>query len=245
MNNIIELLKNHKSIRKFKDEKVDEDKIRTIIESAQSASTSSFIQGYTIIRVDDEKNRDEIATLSGDQKYIRECPLFLVFCADLKRLYKTGEMNDVDIEKGFTEPFIIATVDAALAAQNAMVAAESMGLGGVYIGGIRNNPERICEILGIPENVYPVFGMCLGHPNHDPEVKPRLPLEVVFKKDRYDDSNDEEIIREYDEKIKEYYIRRTKGRREDTWSGQLADKVGNELRPHMKDFLEKKGFKMK
>lgn len=245
MNDIIKLLTNHKSIRKFKEEKIDQEQINNIINSAQSASTSSFIQGYTIISVENEKNRDEIAKLSGDQKYIKEAPLFLVFCADLKRLYKAGEMNNIDIEKGYTEPFIIATVDAALAAQNAMVAAESMGLGGVFIGGIRNDPQKMSEILEIPEHVYPVFGMCLGYPDHDPEVKPRLPLDVVFKRDKYDDSNDEEIIREYDKEIQEYYIRRTRGKRNDSWSGQLADKIGNELRPHIKGFLDSKGFKMK
>lgn len=245
MNEVIKLLKSHRSIRKFKEDKVDEEKIVEIIEAAQSASTSSFVQAYTIIKVNDCEARKQIAELSGDQFYVETAPVFLVFCADLNRLDLTCRMNDTEMKDGFTETFIIATVDAALAAQNALIAAESLGLGGVYIGGIRNNPEKMCELLDIPQNVYPVFGMCIGYPNQNPDVKPRLPLEVIYKQDKYSADGDEEKIREYDRLIRDYYIKRTKGKRDDFWSKQMAEKMEQELRPHMKDFLEGQGFKMK
>jgi len=245
MNEVIKLLKFHRSIRKFKEDKVDEEKIRAIIEAAQCASTSSFVQAYTIIKINDMETRKEIAKLSGDQFYVEQCPVFLVFCADLNRLDIACKMNGTEMKEGFTESFIIATVDTALAAQNAMIAAESMGLGGVYIGGIRNNPHKMCELLDIPKNVYPVFGMCLGYPNHNPDVKPRLPLEVIYKQDKYNDCEDENKIREYDKLTREYYIQRTKGKRDDTWSKQMAEKMEKELRPHMREFLEDKGFNMK
>lgn len=245
MNEVIKLLKSHRSIRKFRKDKVDEEKIVEIVEAAQSASTSSFVQAYTIIKVNDCEKRKQIAELSGDQFYVETAPVFLVFCADLNRSGLTCRMNDTEMKDGFTEPFIIATVDAALAAQNALIAAESLGLGGVYIGGIRNNPEKMCELLDIPQNVYPVFGMCIGYPNQNPDVKPRLPLEVIYKQDKYSTDGDEEKIREYDRLIRDYYIKRTKGKRDDFWSKQMAEKMEQELRPHMKDFLEGQGFKMK
>ncbi|WP_432401967.1 oxygen-insensitive NADPH nitroreductase [Wukongibacter sp. M2B1] len=245
MNEVIRLLKSHKSIRKFKEDMVDEEMIRAIIEAAQSASTSSFVQAYTIIRVNNMETRKEISELSGDQFYVEQCPVFLVFCADLNRLNLACKMNGTEMKEGFTESFIIATVDAALVAQNAMIAAESMGLGGVYIGGIRNNPHKMSELLNLPINVYPVFGMCLGYPNHDPDVKPRLPLEVIYKQDKYEDSDDEDRIREYDKITREYYIKRTKGKRDETWSKQMANKMEKELRPHMMEFLKTKGFEMK
>jgi len=245
MNETVNLLKSHKSIRKYKDQPIEAEKIKTIIECAQSAPTSSFIQAYTIISVTDIKNRKKIAFLSGDQNYIEQCPLFLVFCADLNRSKSSCEVNDKTMADGNTETFILATVDAALAAQNTLIAAESLGLGGVYIGGVRNNPLDICKILNIPSGVYPVFGMCLGYPNHNPDKKERLPQDVVFKTDEYNTDGDADKIKEYDEHISDYYKIRTKGKRSDTWTNQVSSLMSEPQRPHMKDFLEMQGFKMK
>ena len=245
MNETINLLKAHKSIRKYKDQPVEAEKIKAIIECAQSASTSSFIQAYTIISVVDEAKRKSIAHLSGDQIYVQQCPLFLVFCADLKRIKMCCEINHKTMAEGYTETFIVATVDASLAAQNALIAAESLGLGGVYIGGIRNNPVEICEILNLPSGVYPVFGMCIGYPDHAPEAKARLPLDVIFKTDEYNIEADAKSIEEYDVEISAYYKRRTKGKRLDTWTEQVSALMDQPQRPHMKGFLEGQGFKMK
>ena len=245
MNETINILKAHKSIRKYKNQPIEAEKIKTIIECAQSAPTSSFIQAYTIISVKDETKRKDIAHLSGDQIYVEQCPLFLVFCADLNRTKTCCEINHETMAEGNTETFILATVDAALAAQNALTAAESLGLGGVYIGGIRNNPTEICKILNIPSGVYPVFGMCLGYPAHDPEKKERLPIDVVFKTDEYNTNGDAKRIEKYDFEVSAYYKRRTKGKRLDTWTFQVSNLMNQPQRPHMKDFLDKQGFKMK
>ncbi|MFT5871392.1 MAG: nitroreductase [Clostridium sp.] len=245
MNEIVNLLKSHSSIRKYTNQPVEDEKIKTIIECAQSASTSSYIQAYTIISVKDKDKRKNIAHLSGDQSYVEQCPLFLVFCADLNRSKTSCEVNNKTMADSNTETFILATVDAALAAQNALIAAESLGLGGVYIGGIRNNPLEISKILGIPSGVYPVFGMCLGYPNHNPEKKERLPLDVVFKTDQYSTVGDANKISEYDAHVRDYYERRTKGKRLDTWTQQVSELMSKPQRPHMKDFLDNQGFKMK
>jgi len=245
MNETLNLLKAHKSIRKYKNQSIEDDKIKAIIECAQSAPTSSFIQAYTIINVKDKDNRKSIAHLSGDQSYVEQCPLFLVFCADLNRTRISCEINHKTMAEGYTETFILATVDASLAAQNALVAAESLGLGGVYIGGIRNNPSEICRILSIPSGVYPVFGMCLGYPDDSPDKKERLPIEVIFKIDEYSIDGDAEIIKKYDAEVSDYYEKRTKGKRSDTWTNQVSDLMDKPQRPHMKDFLDRQGFKMK
>ena len=213
MNETINLLKNHKSIRKYKDQPIEPEKLKTIIECAQCASTSSFIQAYTIINVVDKHNRKNIAHLAGDQSYVEQCPLFLVFCADLNRSKTSCEINGKTMAETNTETFILATVDASLAAQNALITAESLGLGGVYIGGIRNNPEDICKILNIPSGVYPVFGMCIGYPDANPDKKERLPKDVIFKTDIYNIDRDESLMKEYDTRITDYYEKRTKGKR--------------------------------
>jgi nitroreductase len=144
-----------------------------------------------------------------------------------------------------TEHFIIATVDVALFAQNVVVAAESMGLGICYIGGIRNDPQRAADLIELPRGVYPVFGLCLGTPAQDPEVKPRLPVELVLKQDVYTDNQDEQIIREYDEVVRNYYATRTGNQKSQSWSEQMDGLLGKESRPHMKAFLADYGFTMR
>ncbi|KXG74112.1 oxygen-insensitive NADPH nitroreductase [Thermotalea metallivorans] len=245
MNEVIRFMKSHRSIRKFTDKPIEDHLLKEIIESAQWASSSTFVQAYSIIGIKNPQTKKRLAYLCGEQPYIASCPVFLVFCADLHRLKMACEIHGTEMVGEYTESFIMATVDTALASQNAMLAAESLGLGGVYIGGIRNNPQEVSELLKLPEHVYPVFGICLGYPAEDPERKPRLPVEVVYKEEIYDDRADLEKIREYDKVISEYYLVRTKGKRNDTWTRQMAEKMQKETRPHMKEFLTKRGFLMK
>ncbi len=242
MNRVIDLLKDHRSIRKFKKRAVSKDQEQAIIESACHAATSNYVQAYTIIKVTDPSVRHRIAVLAGPQTWVEACPLFLVFCADLSRAEAACSRHRKKMEKGYVEQFIIATVDVALAAQNAMIAAESFGLGGVYIGGIRNDPDKVCRLLHIPENVYPIFGMCIGYPDEAPEKKPRLPLDVVYKKDRFDASADESLITSYDKICNAYYKRRNQNDRDETWTRQIAGMMEKPLRPHMKAFINKQGF---
>lgn len=245
MNEVIRLMKSHRSIRKFTEEPIEEHLLKEIIESAQWASSSTFVQAYSVIGIKNPEIKKRLAYLCGEQPYVASCPVFLVFCADLHRLKMACEIHGTEMVGEYTESFIMATVDAALASQNAMLAAESLGLGGVYIGGIRNNPQEVSELLKLPEYVYPVFGICLGYPAEDPERKPRLPVEIVYKEEVYDNRTDLEKIKEYDKMISEYYVVRTKGKRNDTWTRQMAEKMQKETRPHMKEFLTKRGFLMK
>jgi len=243
MNQIIDLLKNHRSIRKFKPDPVSDETLQTIIEAAGKSSTSNFIQAYSIIRVTNVDKRKQIAELAGPQAWVEKSPVFLMFCADLKRskdacIYENREMNS-----GFMEQFIIATVDIAIIAQSALLAAESLGLGGVFIGGIRNNPEKVCELLKIPDLVYPAFGMCLGYPDEKPEQKPRLPVDVILMEDSYQESAAD--LKKYNEICSSYYQNRSMGSRDDTWTRQISAMVSKPLRPHMKAFIEKKGFSLK
>jgi nitroreductase len=242
MNSTIDLLKSHSSVRKFTNKKIEAEMLNEILTSAQAASTSSFMQAYTIIKITDDEKRKSITKLAGDQSYIEECPVFLIFCADLHKFEIACNMNNHKMALGYTEAFIIATIDASLSAQNALIAAEALGLGGVYIGGIRNNPYEISKILNLPENVYAVFGMCLGYPAEKAGIKLRLPLEVVCCENEYDVDMKIDLIKKYDNDIRTYYTDRTKGLRNDTWTGQMTAQTSKPLRPHMKGFLNRKGF---
>tara|TARA_R110001606_G_scaffold361754_7_gene515389 strand:+ start:310467 stop:311213 length:747 start_codon:yes stop_codon:yes gene_type:complete len=243
MNQVINLLKNHRSIRKFTAEPVSDEIVKTIIEAAGSAATSNFIQAYTVIRVRLAKTRKQIAELAGSQRWVETSPVFLVFCADLKRSEVACSYENKEMASGYTEQFITATVDVSLIAQNAMIGAESLGLGGVFIGGIRNNPEEVCKLLNIPEQVYPVFGMCLGYPEGEQEQKPRLPVNVVLKEEIY--QADEVELVEYNKICAEYYQNRSSGARDETWTHQISEMMSKPARIHMRAFLDKQGFKFK
>jgi len=241
MNTTIELLKKHRSIRKYEDKPIDLNILKSIIEAGQWASTSSFVQAYSIIRVNDPEKREAMAVLSGDQKNIRTASEFLVFCADLNRLKTACDMHEVKMEDGFIELMLIASIDAALVAQNVLIAAESVGLGGVYVGGIRNDPDQMSALLQLPDRVYPVFGLCLGWPAQDPDLKPRMPQSLILFDEVYQEPSPEKL-KDYDDVIKSYYIKRTRGRIDHTWTEQMAEKLSKETRPHMMKYLVDKKF---
>ena len=242
---VIELLKNHRSIRKFTEDPIDDATVESIIGAGLSAATSSNLQGTTVIRVRDPETRAAIALLAGGQAYVESAAAFFIWCGDLHRSAMACEMAGGEFHSGMTEHFIIAATDCAIAAQSAVAAAESIGLGICYIGGIRNDPAQVAELLSLPDQVVPLFGLCLGWPDQDPALKPRLPLSVTLKEESYDDSGDRAGIEAYDETMREYYLERTGGKVDRTWSADMSALLGKESRPHMRGFLEGQGLNKK
>ena len=239
---ISELLESHRSIRKFQNKKVDERLMTKIFASAQIVASSSFLQGVTIIRVTDKQKRLAFREITGDQKYVEQAPEFFVFCADISRSMRCCLAHGNTPAQGLTEQFIIATVDTALYAQNVAIASEAQGLGVCYIGAIRNDPVRSTKLLELPQHVYPVFGMCVGWPDQDPEVKPRLPLSLILKENVYSYKGEKEALQSYDEQIADYYATRSQNQKTQGWSEQMAGLLNREARPHMLSFLQSQGF---
>lgn len=242
---VIRLLQNHRSVRKFKNKKIPESDLEQIIISAQAASSSSHGQSYSIIRVTDLEKINKLSEYAGNQSHVKSCSQFLVFCADLYRLQQISLLNGVDMTESLdtTEMFLIATIDAALVAQNTAVSAEALGLGIVYIGGLRNHPYEVTQLLKLPKRVYPVFGMCLGYPEEMPEKKPRLPLKAFYFENEYKEFEEtSKHIQQYDEIMKGYYQNRTDGSRSDTWSKTQTFKREQSRRLNMKPFLMEQGF---
>ncbi|PLT29130.1 oxygen-insensitive NADPH nitroreductase [Peribacillus deserti] len=249
MNSVIETILNHRSQRSFLPRPLSEDQIKTIVESAQAASTSSFIQAYSIIGITDPGKKKALAELAGSQTYVEENGHLMVFCADLYRHTLIGELEGQDLEASLdsTEKFMVACIDAALAAQNAAIAAESMGLGICYIGGIRNNLPEVCKVLNTPDRVIPLFGMVFGYPDQVNDKKPRLPFEHVYMEDEYQQSKDRylEQLKDYNRTTSEYYKERTGGKRSDTWTSQMAHMLSAGRRMYMKTFVQGKGLNKK
>ncbi|MGN1401983.1 MAG: oxygen-insensitive NADPH nitroreductase [Bacillus sp. (in: firmicutes)] len=247
MNSVLQVMSNHCSIRKFVTKDIPKEVLLEILKAARWASTSSNLQAYSIIVVKDQEKKSNLATLCGNQKYVAECPVFLVFCGDLSRVRYASETYQKPAHLDYVEPFLVASIDAALLAQNVMLAAESSGLGGVYIGGIRNNSQQVSELLNLPDYVYPVFGMCLGFPDETavPGQKPRLPLEAIIHEEEYDEAKLEAVIEEYDEITEEYYRNRPSAARNQSWSEYISNIYKEPKRVHLKEFLGKKGLGLK
>ncbi|MDL2218497.1 oxygen-insensitive NADPH nitroreductase [Christensenellaceae bacterium OttesenSCG-928-M15] len=241
MNETMELLLAHKSVRRYLDKPVADEVRDLVVQAAQFAPSSCFYQAYTMIQVNDTAVRQELSALSGGQKCLLEAPLVLVFLADFYRGSKYYENIDPAI-LGSAEYYTVAVADAALAGQKALIAAQSMGLGGVMVGGIRNDVSKVAALLKLPELTFPLFALCLGYPADDPGQKPRLPMGLVLKQDVYDESADERLMEEYNKTIAAYYRARSNGAIEDRWTERAGKSLMEETREDVADYLRAHGF---
>ncbi|WP_163970827.1 oxygen-insensitive NADPH nitroreductase [Oceanobacillus halotolerans] len=243
MNETLQTILNHRSIRKFTSEKLSTDQLHTIVGAAQQASTSSYVMAYSIIGITDPQLKEQLAEVSG-QPYVKENGHLFVFCADLNRIYQQGSIEDqkqMETSIESTEQFIVTTVDTALAAQNAAIAAESLGLGVCYIGSLRNDISRVNDLLDLPQYVIPLFGLAVGYPAEQPEQKPRLPLEVVYHENTYQhNEKTEKQLQDFNQELTEYYQQRTNNKRVDTWTNQMLRKYTNPIRMDVSSFVRQK-----
>lgn len=243
MNETIKTILEHRSVRSFLEKNLSDEQIRLIVESAQSASTSSFVQAYSIIGIKDPIKKEKLARLSGNQAYVAKNGHFFVFCLDLHRLHlaaKMEGMEDTNVLESLssTEMYTVGVVDTALAAQNASIAAESMGLGICYIGGLRNELYQVSALLKIPDYVVPLFGLCAGYVDDRTEKKQRLPIEAIYHEEEYiNDEKMSEQLHAYNQDISNYYKQRTNGKREDRWTEMMAKKLTNPQRLYLKQYL--------
>ncbi len=255
MRKLLEFLNSHGSCRHFTDNPISEETERIILSTAERSPTSSNLHAYSIISVRDRNKKAKLAELAGGQAHVAQSPLFLIFCADLYRLSLLNKSRGYRFHGEYTEMFVVAAVDAALAASRALLAAQAMGMGGVMVGGIRNNPEEVASLVKLPELVAPIMGMSLGYPEKEPSIKPRLPLEGLSFRDEYDISQIKSAVAQYDREIEELgYLKGREIQPEEypdfsgvySWSEhsarRMADVGPTALRPHMKTFLERQGF---
>lgn len=194
----------HRSVRAFDDRAIDPETVNTLVASAQSASTSSNLQSWSVVVVREKTHKSAVAALAGDQEFIREAPLFLVFVADWARGAAISRSRGEAAEGiAYFDSTLVATIDAAIAAQNAVVAAESLGLGAVFVGAVRNRPDELSALLGLPDASYPVVGVAVGWPDpaRPARVKPRLPQSVVRHDERYAPASADDLVG-YDEALR-------------------------------------------
>lgn len=227
-NDHISLLLSHRSVRGYRPDALPEGTLETLIAAAQSAATSSNLQTWSVIAVTDPDKKAALAKLANNQKHIEQCPLFLVWLADISRNQRLAQQEGVTLEvMPYQETFLVAAIDAALAAQNATVAAESLGLSCVYIGALRNQPLEVAKVVNLPSGVFGVFGMCVGYATEAAvgEVKPRLPQAVVVHHEEYAVPADEAQRRSaYDRLIGGFSARNEMAA--DTWTKRVIGRMG-------------------
>jgi nitroreductase len=207
---VIELQLARRSVRRFTSRDVTEDELTALVAAAQSAPTSSNLQVWSVIAVRDPDRRARLAALAGDQAFIARAPLFLVWIADLDRAHRLARRAGAEVAAtDYLESSVITFVDAALAAQNAVVAAASLGLGSTFVGAVRNHPEEIAAELRLPPHSVAAFGLAVGEPDPDEAagVKPRLPQAAVLHREVYDAVAADAHIPAYDERLAAYHQR--------------------------------------
>lgn len=249
-NAVIETLLRHRSVRAYLPSALPAGTLETLAAAAQSAATSSNLQTWSVVAVEDAARRDRLSRLAADQAFIRQAPLFLAWVADLSRLSRVGEAHGKKLEGlDYLETFMVALIDAALAAQNAVVAAEALGLGTVYVGALRNHPEAVAAELGLPPNAMAAFGLAVGHP--DPAVptgvKPRLPQRLVLHREQYVARDEGEAVARYDAALSAFSEAHGMGRT--AWTARVLARVGSAAglsgRDRMRDALKALGLALR
>ncbi|MDF2785236.1 MAG: nitroreductase [Pantoea eucrina] len=248
----IEGLLSHRSVRNFSQQALPKYWFKTLVAAAQSASTSSNLQQWSMVAVTDPALKAQVRKLSAGDKglangYIEEAPAILLWIADLSR------NHDMTVSDGLTpgvheflDSFVMATVDAALASQNAAVAAESIGLGTVYIGATRNKAKELAELIQLLAHSYVVCGLVVGWPatDSDAAIRPRLPQSVVAQHNFYSACHLDAHVRSYEEAF--HAFREGLGMKDKTWK-QAVQGAATSLdymdgRQNLRETLEERGF---
>lgn len=241
----IQLLTKHTSVRDYQHIELSKETVQQLVRAGQHASSANFVQAYTAIHVTDRELKEQLATLTNNAQQILSAGAVLVLCMDFHRIERGAQQINKTIDYTLAEDLLVATTDVALFAQNIAVAAESKGYGICYIGGVRNQPEAIAELLQLPKGVAPMYAMSIGVPNEANDVKPRLPIEAVLHENHYNTKQYDTLLPQYDETMKKYYLNRGSNQKNTNRSESTATFLGKPRRLHMKKFLQQQGFDFK
>jgi len=242
------------SQRHYTDEPVTDDLLQVLLACAQSAPTKSDLQQYSIIVVKDADLRQKLSDQGGGMDWPPKAPVFMAFCADIRRIRQLAGVRGHDHQNDNVDTFMNGIIDAAVAMQCFINAAEAAGLGTCPISQIRNKIDETCDLLGLPDGVFPIAGLAVGWPQFPtPRISLRLPQSVVVHTDRYDESNMPADVEAYDQRRHAHTpLPEAKQRHVDKygaldycpWSENVTRQLSHPERPGFRDFLNKHGFKL-
>ncbi|WP_201612651.1 NADPH-dependent oxidoreductase [Gulosibacter hominis] len=217
----------HRSVRKFTDQPISEAELTSILAAGLSASVSSNLQLFSVVTIRDRERMQRISAAIGGHPYVESAEVFLVWVVDLHRAVAMAEAAEAQVESlPYLENTLVGFVDCGIAAQNTLLAAESLGMGGVFVGSVRNNPVAVAEELNLPPHVFPAFGMSLGWPDPSEQagIKPRVPMEAVVHHENYGAEAWREPVVEYESRLAGYYA--NYGKPDYSWQRTILGRIG-------------------
>ena len=251
LNETLTSILSRRSIRKYRDEAVPDDLLRVLLACAQSAPAKSDLQQYSIIHLTDAAAKAKLAEFA-DTRAIATAPVVLVFCGDIRRAQRISQLRAKPYAQNTLDSFMNAAVDAGLALQAFIVAAESAGLGCCAISQVRTRIEEVSTLLGLPDGVFPLAGLTAGWPDESRETSLRLPPSIVVHTNPYDDANFAAEIDDYDARRHAAFPIPLRGQLHNDiygvaafygWSDHVARRLSQpEGRETLRAFLENRGF---
>ena len=246
MNNTIETIKNHRSIRQYLDKDIPNEIVDEILKAAQAMPNSINGQQTSVIVVRDKAKREKLAELVGNQPHVAQAPVFLVFVMDFYRTYLAGEKTGLtQVIHESVEGMGTGFVDSGIALGASVIAAESLGLGTVAIGGIRRNPQEVIDLLELPKYTFPVVGLAVGYPANKSHKKPRVPFNTFKHDEKYDIKAVENSIDPYDDEMSAYLKEIGRFEQEVNWSTTTSGIYQSIYYPKVKSVMEDQGLKTK
>ncbi|HFE9852310.1 NADPH-dependent oxidoreductase [Enterococcus faecalis] len=244
MNNCIEKIENHVSVRDFKNIPLSPEIRTTLLTAARSASSSHFVQAFSILEITDKVLRAKLSEITESSSYVKKTGTFFVFVADLYRQSNLLIKNNKSLD-GLTnmESLIVSIVDTSIAAQNMAIAAESMDLGICYIGGIRNDVRKVSQLLKLPKYTLPLFGLTVGFPASKNRIKPRL-LEKNQVSENYYPKEQFVDLSDYEKLSEKYYSSRENNQKQTSWLDSNIDFFETIRRPEIAEFLKEQGLQL-
>ena len=249
----VQALLNRRVIRKYKTNPINEQTMALLLSAAQSAPTKSNLQQYSIVIIRDPEVRNAVSELVPSMPWVRNVPVIAIFLGDVRRIRRLAEIRGHTYQNNNADTFMNAAVDAALAMQCFITAADYLGLGTCPISYVRNRIDDLAEILDLPDGVFPISGLCIGYPDDAGYVSMRLPQKVVVHQDLYNDDDLETDVKDYDDRTHERFaLTPTKQRHTDkygvlekcTWSENVARQLSLPERAGFADYLKRKGINL-
>lgn len=241
MEKIQKILLERRSIRRYQREPIAPETLELIYEAIRNTPTSYNGQQFSVVAVSDQALKEELYTITS-QKQIKTCAIFLVFCTDFHKLRIACRAKGIESPRfeATIDGYTVGVIDASLAMMNAVVAAESAGLGSCCIGYTRTaDPVKISALLGLPEGVSIVCGLAIGHPNETPDLKPKQPLPLVVHQNRY--ASDREMqpqLAAYDQQVHHFNLNRAGDRTDNDWAGHIAEYHRHSMTHGIGEYLE-------